>query len=144
VFKWKGRGSLALEMVIYNLRTISLGLQIGALLLLAFSLIILKKKSKKGGIKGHGKIATVGYSLALSSVLFMLYSAYNLAISGKAPSVIYIHGLFGAISLTLGFIFVINKWSWKTRKNMRILLALWLLTFSGGLLIYLTFTGKLP
>jgi uncharacterized membrane protein YozB (DUF420 family) len=143
VFKWKGRGSLALEMAIYNLRTISLGLQIGALLLLAFSLIILKKKSKKGGIKGHGKIATVGYSFAILSVLFMLYSAYNLAISGKAPSVIYIHGLFGAISLTLGLIFVINRWSWKTRKNMRILLALWLLTFSGGLLIYLTFTGKL-
>ncbi|MDM7918818.1 MAG: hypothetical protein QUS12_06585 [Methanosarcina sp.] len=86
----------------------------------------------------------MGYSLAILSVLFMLYSAYNLAISGKAPSVIYIHGLFGAISLAAGFIFVINRWRWKTRRNMRILLALWLLTFSGGILIYLAFTGKLP
>jgi len=74
----------------------------------------------------------------------MLYSAYNLTISGKAPPVIYIHGLFGAISLALGFIFVINRWSWKTRRNMRILLALWVLTFSGGVLMYLTFTGRLP
>ncbi len=130
-------------MVIYNLRTISLGLQIGALLLLVSSLIILKKKSKKGGIKGHGKIATVGYSLAILSVLFMLYSAYNMAISGNAPPVIYIHGLFGGIALLLGFVFVINRWSWKTRKNMRIQLILWVLTFSGGLLIYLILTGKL-
>jgi len=74
----------------------------------------------------------------------MLYSAYNLAISGKAPSVIYIHGLFGAISLAAGFIFVINRWSWKTRRNMRILLALWLLTFSGGLLIYLALQENSP
>lgn len=131
-------------MIIYNLRTVSLGLQIGALLLLVSSLIVLKKKSKKGGVKGHGKIATVGYSLAILSVLFMLYSAYNLVIIGKVPSVIYIHGLFGAISLILGFIFVMNRWSWKIRKNMRILLVLWLLTFSGGLLIYLIFTGRLP
>jgi hypothetical protein len=140
----RGRDNLALEMIIYNLRTISLGLQIGALLIFVLSLIVLKKESKNGGIKGHGKIATGGYALALLSVLFMLYSAYNLTISGRAPSVIYIHSLFGTISLAFGFIFVVNRWSWKTQRNMRILLALWLLTFSGGVLIYLTFTGKLP
>ncbi|HII79097.1 MAG TPA: hypothetical protein HA261_01510 [Methanosarcina sp.] len=73
----------------------------------------------------------------------MLYSAYSLIITGTAPSVIYIHGFFGAIALTLGFVFVANRWSWKTRKNMRIQLILWLLTFSGGILIYLILTGKL-
>ena len=143
MLKWKGRGNLVVETIIYNLRTISLGLQIGALLIFVSSLIVLKKKSKKEGITGHGKIATWGYALALLSVLFMLYSAYNLTISGKAPSVIYIHSLFGATSLAFGFIFVINRWSWKTLKNMRMMLALWVLTFSGGILIYLTFTGKL-
>jgi hypothetical protein len=130
-------------MITYNLRTISLGLQIVALLLFLLSLVV-KKRSKSGGIKEHGRIATEGYALAILSVLFMLYSAYNLIISGRAPSVIYIHGLFGAISLVFGFIFVINRWSWKTRRNMRILLALWVLTFCGGVLMYLTFTGKLP
>ncbi|KKG10894.1 hypothetical protein EO95_15910 [Methanosarcina sp. 1.H.T.1A.1] len=73
----------------------------------------------------------------------MLYSAYNLIIAGKAPSVIYIHGFFGTLALAFGFIFVINRWSWKTLQNMRIQLALWILTFSGGILIYLTLTGKL-
>lgn len=141
MLKWKGRGSLALEAIIYNLRTISLGLQIVVLLLFLISLIV---KTKKGGIKEHGKIAAGGYALAVLSVLYMLYSAYNLTISGRAPSVIYTHGLFGAISLAFGFIFVINRWSWKTRRNMRILLALWVLTFIGGLSIYLTFTGRLP
>ncbi len=144
MLKWKGRGTLVVETIIYNLRTISLGLQIGALLLLLLSLIVLKNESKKGGITGHGKMATWGYALAVLSVIYMLYSAYNLIISGRAPSVIYIHGLFGALSLAFGFIFVINRWSWKTRRNMRIMLALWVLTFTGGLMIYLTFTGKLP
>jgi len=144
VLKWKGRGNLALEMIAYNLRTISLGLQIGALLIFVLSLIVLKKKSKKGGITGHGKMATWGYALALLSVFFMLYSAYNLIAAGHAPSVIYIHGFFGTLALALGFVFVINRWSWKTLKNMRIQLALWVLTFSGGILLYLTFTGKLP
>jgi len=143
VLKWKGRGNLVVEMIIYNLRTISLGLQIGALLIFVLSLVVLKKKSKKGGITGHGKIATGGYVLALLSVLFMLYSAYNLIVTGHAPSVIYIHGFFGTIAMALGFIFVINRWSWKTLKNMRIQLALWILTFIGGILLYLTFTGKL-
>lgn len=128
---------------IYELRTISLGLQIGVLLIFVLSLIRLKtSKSKKEGITKHGKIITGGYALAVLSVLFMLYSAYNLTITGNAPSIVYIHGLFGAIALVLGFIFVINRWSWKTRKNMRIQLALWMLTFSVGILIYLIFTGK--
>ncbi|WP_148704801.1 hypothetical protein [Methanosarcina siciliae] len=144
MLKSKGRGNLGLETTIYSLRTISFGLQIGVLLLFLLSLIVLKKKSRKGGMKGHGKIATGGYALALLSVLYMLYSAYNLTISGRDPSVIYTHGLFGAISLSFGFIFVINRWRWKTRRNMRILLALWVLTFIGGLSIYLTFTGRLP
>ncbi|AKB80100.1 hypothetical protein MSHOH_3617 [Methanosarcina horonobensis HB-1 = JCM 15518] len=113
------------------------------LLIFLLSLIVLQKKTKKGSIKRHGKLTTGGYVLAVLSVLFMLYSAYNVAIAGRALSVIYIHGLFGAISLIFGFIFVINRWKWKTRKNMRILLALWVLTFSGGVLIYLTFIGKL-
>jgi len=130
-------------MTIYELRMISLGLQTGTLLILVLSLIILKtSKSKKEGITKHGKIVTGGYALAVLSVLYMLYSAYNLIITGNAPPIIYIHGLFGAIALTLGFIFVINRWSWKTRKNMRIQLALWVLTFSGGILIYLILTGK--
>lgn len=116
-------------------------MQIVVLLLFLISLIV---KTKKGGIKEHGKVATGGYALAVLSVLYMLYSAYNLTISGRTPSVIYTHGLFGAISLAFGFIFVINRWRWKTRRNMRILLALWVLTFIGGLSIYLTFTGRLP
>jgi len=107
-------------------------------------MVALKKdKSKKEGITKHGKIATGGYALAILSGLYMLYSAYNLIIAGQAPSVIYIHGFFGTIALILGFIFVINRWSWKTLKNMRIQMALWVLTFSGGILIYLTLTGKL-
>jgi hypothetical protein len=104
--------------------------------------VLTTNKSRKEGITKHGKITTWGYALALLSVLFMLYSAYNLATGGRAPSVIYIHGLFGAISLVFGFVFVTNRWKWKTRKNMIIFLALWLLTFGGGVLIYMAFTGR--
>lgn len=142
--KIEGEGNLAAGTVIYELRMISLGLQIGVLLIFVLSLVVLKTtKPKKEGITKHGNIVNGGYALAVLSVLFMLYSAYNLIITGNAPSVIYIHGFFGAIALALGFVFVINRWSWKTRKNMRIQLILWLLTFSGGILLYLILTGKL-
>lgn len=131
-------------MTISELRTISLVLQIATIVLFIASLAALKSgKSKQEGITKHGKIVTGGYALAILSGLYMLYSAYNLIIAGQAPSVIYIHGFFGTIALVLGFIFVINRWSWKTLQNMRIQLALWVLTFSGGILIYLTLTGKL-
>jgi hypothetical protein len=112
-------------------------------LIFVLSLIVLKaNKSKREGIIKHGKIVTGGYALAVLSVFYMLYSTYNLIIKENAPSVIYIHGLFGAITLALGFIFVINRWNWKTRENMRIQLALWTLTFSGGMLLYLILTAK--
>jgi hypothetical protein len=143
MFKHRGRGNLVAGMTTYELRTISFGLQIGALLIFVLSLIVLKaNNSKREGIIKHGKIVTGGYALAVLSVFYMLYSAYNLIITGNAPSVIYIHGLFGAITLALGFIFVINRWNWKTRENMRIQLALWTLTFSGGMLLYLILIGK--
>ncbi|MFZ2497246.1 MAG: hypothetical protein ACP5N0_08730 [Methanosarcina sp.] len=143
MFKQRGRGNLVAGMTTYELRAISFGLQIVALLIFVLSLIVLKAtKSKREGVIKHGKIVTGGYALAVLSVFYMLYSAYNLIITGNAPSVIYIHGLFGAITLALGFIFVINRWNWKTRENMRIQLALWTLTFSGGMLLYLIFIGK--
>ncbi len=143
MFKHRGRGNLVAGMTTYELRTISFGLQIVALLIFVLSLIVLKaNKSKREGIIKHGKIVTGGYALAVLSVFYMLYSTYNLIIKENAPSVIYIHGLFGAITLALGFIFVINRWNWKTRENMRIQLALWTLTFSGGMLLYLILTAK--
>jgi hypothetical protein len=70
------------------------------------------------------------------SLIYMAYSTTRLIIARKAPTVVFIHGLFGLITLALSSLFVANKWSWKTVKNMRILAGLFLATFSGGIYLF--------
>lgn len=120
-----------------RLRRISLKLQVFSLFTFIIGFIALKTAgSKKKGIYRHGKINNVGYVLGFFSLLYMAYSALRLIISRRAPAAVFIHGPFGAITLALSTLFVANKWSWKTVKNMRIFVALWLMTFSGGLYLF--------
>lgn len=124
---------IAMGWIMNLLRRISLGLQITSLLTFIIGFIALKTaKSKKEGVIRHGKINTAGYILGLLSLLYMAYSGFKLITSRKAPAAVFIHGPFGAVTLALSTLFVTNQWSWKTVKNMRTFVALWLLTFSGG------------
>lgn len=118
-------------------RIISLGLQITSLLTYMIGFITLKTvRFKTKGIFRHGMINTVGYVLGFLSLLYMGISAMKLIISRKTPVAVFIHGPFGALTLVLSTLFVTNQWSWKTVKNMRAFVALWLMTFSGGLYIF--------
>ncbi len=120
-----------------RLRRISLKLQVTSLFTFIIGFIALKTAgSKKKGIYRHGKINSVGYVLGFFALLYMAYSALNLLISRRAPAAVFIHGPLGAIVLTLSTLFVANKWSWKTKKNMWTFVALWLMTFSGGLYLF--------
>ncbi|WP_129597656.1 hypothetical protein [Methanohalophilus profundi] len=126
-----------------ELRMFSLILQIVALLLIVIGFIALKKStSMNEGISKHGKIINVGYSLAIISVLYMAYSAYLFIIgTGSISPSVVVHGSLGTIALVLGAIFVTNRWSWKTKKYMRIELVLWLAVFLGGTYLYLVING---
>jgi hypothetical protein len=118
-------------------RKISLGLQITSLFTYIVGFVALKTaNSKKKGIFKHGKINSVGYLLGFISLLYMAYSALNLIVSRKVPAAVFIHGPLGALTLTLSSLFVANRWSWKTIKNMRSFVAFWLLTFTGGLYLF--------
>lgn len=70
------------------------------------------------------------------SLIYMAYSATRLIIAGKAPATVFIHGPFGLVTLALSSLFVANRWSWKTVKNMRALVVLFLSTFSGGVYLF--------
>lgn len=70
------------------------------------------------------------------SLIYMAYSATRLIIAGKAPAAVFIHGPFGLVTLALSSLFVANRWSWKTVKNMRALVVLFLSTFSGGVYLF--------
>ncbi len=125
---------------INQLRKISLGLQVSTLLTYMLGFTALKLSgSKKEGIPRHGKINTFGYTLGALSLLYMLYSGIRLIIARSAPVILYIHGLFGLTTLALSSLFVANRWSWKTVKNMRILVVLFLSTFSGGVYMFSRF-----
>lgn len=122
---------------INQLRKISLKLQVSTLLTYMLGFIVLKLSgSKKEGIPRHGKINTFGYILGVLSLLYMMYSGLRLIIARAASAILYIHGLFGFITLALSSLFVANRWSWKTVKNMRTLVVLFLSTFSGGVYLF--------
>jgi hypothetical protein len=70
------------------------------------------------------------------SLIYMAYSATRLIIAGKAPAAVFIHGPFGLVTLALSSLFVANRWSWKTVKNMRALVVLFLSTFNGGVYLF--------
>lgn len=122
---------------------ISFILQIIALILLIVGINRLKDSVSK-----HGDIIKIPFILLVITGIFMIFSALNvfdLWLQGISLPffliLIPIHGFFGAITLILGFLFVMNKWSWKTKKNMRIEFVLWIITFAGGTLLYLIGSG---
>lgn len=122
---------------INRIRKISLELQVSTLLTYIIGIATLKKsRLKKDGIPEHAKINTAGYTLGALSLLYMAYSATRLILAGKAPAAVFIHGPFGLVTLTLSSLFVANRWRWKTVKNMRILVVLFLSTFSGGIYLF--------
>lgn len=128
---------------IKQIRKISLGLQVSTLLTYIIGITALKKsRSKKEGIPRHGKINTAGYMLGSLSLMYMAYSAFKLITARKAPAVVYLHGPFGLMTLSLSSLFVANRWRWKTVKNMRILVGLFLLTFSGGVYLFSTLNKR--
>lgn len=124
-------------MGINRMRKVSLGLQVSTLQTYIIGIAALKESHlKKDGILKHGKINSLGYMLGAVSLLYMAYSATKLILTGKAPAVVFIHGPLGLVTLTLSSLFVANRWSWKTIKNMRILVILFLSTFSGGVYLF--------
>ncbi len=125
---------------INQLRKISLGLQVSTLLTYMLGFAALKLSGlKKDGIPRHGKINTFGYTLGALSLLYMLYSGIRLIITRSAPAILYVHGFFGLITLALSSLFVANRWRWKTVRNMRTLVVLFLSTFSGGVYLFSRF-----
>ncbi len=96
-------------------------------------------KLSKYKLKIHDIIFTFAYLLIILSLPHMINFAYFIVISHRISSLILIHGLIGIVVLVMGFVFVINKGSlrikreWKTKRNMRILEALWIINFILGI-----------
>ena len=119
--------------------SISFDLQKIALILIITGFIILRAgKLNKIKLSRHDTISTLGYLLVVLSVPYMINFTYDAIISQTVSPVILIHSLIGIVVLFLGFIVVINRrrWKikrrWKTKKNMQILLVLWLANFILG------------
>ena len=123
---------------------ISFDLQKIALVLAVIGFIILRAgKLSEGKLRIHDAISTFGFFLVVLSVPYMINSIYDSIVSLTVSTVILIHSLIGTVILFLGFIFVINRRSWKlkrmwkTKTNMQILLVLWVMNFIFGAYITL-------
>ncbi|HII91376.1 MAG TPA: hypothetical protein HA262_04185 [Methanosarcina sp.] len=123
----------------YESMLISFNLQKIALILIITGFIILRAgKLSKGKLNRHDMISAFGYLLVVLSVPYMIDFTYDTIVSQTVSPVILIHSLIGVVILLLGFIFVINRRSWKikrrwkTKVNMQTLLVLWLVNFILG------------
>lgn len=119
--------------------SISFELQRIALVFVVMGFIILRAgKLNKDKLKSHDIVSTFAYLLVIISVFYMINSAYDAIISQSVSLEIIIHALIGIIIIVLGFVVVVNRrtWKlarkWKTKKNMQILLVLWVINFIIG------------
>ena len=119
--------------------SISFDLQKVALVLVVIGFIILRVgKLSKEKLKFHDFVSTFGYILVILSVPYMINTAYDAIISQSVSLEIVIHALIGIIIIVLGFVVVVNRrtWKlerkWKTKRNMQILLVLWVINFIIG------------
>jgi hypothetical protein len=124
--------------------TISFDLQKIALVFVVIGFIILRVgKLNKDKLKSHDLVSTFGYVLVIFSVPYMINAAYDAITSQSLSFEIVIHALIGIIILILGFVVVINRrtWKfkrkWKTKRNMQILLVIWVINFIIGAYIAL-------
>jgi hypothetical protein len=119
--------------------SISFDLQKIALVFVVIGFIILRAgKLNKDKLKSHDIISTFAYALVIFSVPYMINSAYDAIISQSVSFEIVLHALIGIIILVLGFVVVINRRTLKfqrklkTKKNMQILLVIWVINFVIG------------
>jgi hypothetical protein len=119
--------------------SISFDLQRIALVFAVIGFIILRAgKLNKDKLKSHDIVSTFAYVLVILSVPYMINSAYDAIISQSVSLEIVIHALIGIIIVVLGFVVVVNRrtWKleikWKTKRNMQILLVIWITNFIIG------------
>ena len=117
----------------------SFDLQKIALVLALIGFIILRiGKLSKMKLKYHDFVSTLGYILVILSVPYMINAAYDAFISQSVSLEIVVHALTGIIIIVFGLIVIVNrrKWKlerkWKTKRNMQILLVIWVINFIIG------------
>jgi hypothetical protein len=122
-----------------NFMSISFDLQKIALIFVFIGFIILRMgKLNKDKLKSHDILSTFGYVLVILSVPYMINAAYDAIISQSISLTIVIHALIGIIIIILGFVVVVNRrtWKlerkWKTKRNMQILIGMWVINFIIG------------
>ena len=92
-------------------------------------------------LKIHDGLLTLTYLLLILSLPHMINFAYSSIVSGNVSPLILTHSLVGIVVVVIGFIFVINKGSlklkraWKTKRNMQVLSAIWIMNFILGIFV---------
>jgi hypothetical protein len=119
--------------------SISFDLQKIALVLVVIGFIILRAgKLNRNKLTSHDIISTFGYVLVIFSVPYMINAAYDAITSQSVSIEIVIHALIGITIIIFGFVVVVNRrtWKlerkWKTKRNMQILLVIWVINFILG------------
>jgi heme/copper-type cytochrome/quinol oxidase subunit 2 len=122
-----------------NFMSISFDLQKIALIFVFIGFIILRMgKLNKDKLNSHDIVSTFAYVLVILSVSYMINAAYDAIISQSISLTIVIHALIGIIIIILGFVVVVNRrtWKlerkWKTKRNMQILIGMWVINFIIG------------
>jgi hypothetical protein len=119
--------------------SISFDLQKIALVFVIIGFILLRVgKLNKDKLKSHDIVSTFAYVLVILSLPYMINSAYNAIISQSVSLEIVFHALIGIIIIMFGFVVIVNRRTFKlerklkNKKNMQILLVIWVINFIIG------------
>ena len=122
----------------------SQGLQRIALIFILIGFVAMRVKLgtlNRYKLRIHDVFLTITFLLLILSLPRMINFVYFSIVRGNVTPLILVHSLLGVVVVVIGFIFVINKGSirikrsWKTKRNMQILTALWVVNFILGIFI---------
>jgi hypothetical protein len=137
--------------IYFGLISISYDLQRIAVALVLIGFIAMRVKMDKLNkykLKIHDWLLTLTYLLLILSLPRMVNFTYFSIISHRISPLILLHSLMGILVVVIGFIFVINKGNlkikraWKTKRNMQVLAALWVINFAIGYYILVSFIAR--
>ena len=118
--------------IISILADLSLTLQVISFVMLLYAINL-----RKEGLKEHGRAASLAVYVMFPSVLYMFDS---LSLGFRLPEygiILGLHRLLGSIVIIFIILFVTNRWRFKKKVHMDIVIVCWTLNLMMGIGVYL-------
>jgi hypothetical protein len=107
--------------------------------IIAFMLLLYSITKVKIDLVNHGVIARLSFSVAIISIIYMIYSSirgFSTSLPSDIQSIMFIHKLLGFAAIVFGILFVFNQWKWKVKKYMVTSFLAWFGAMVLGIFVF--------